>query len=84
MAAKKRCSNCEKSVDQRLKTGKIYPCKKCKATGENITGSKYYAVRKCEEFLPRMEYLAQFENALERIIDMVEKGKRIKDIVDPL
>lgn len=84
MGAKIRCSNCEKSVDCREKTGKIYNSKLCKATGEKITGSSFYVVRKCGEFLPRNEYIVQFSNAFDRAVEMIEKGKRIKDMVDPL
>lgn len=82
--AKIRCSNCEKSVNYREKTGKIYCTKTCKATGAKISGNKYYEVRKCTEFLPRREYIGQYENFLDKIVEYVEKGKRIKDIVDPL
>lgn len=84
MSARTRCSNCEKSVSYREKTGKVYLTKNCKASGEKITGKDYYKERKCVEFLPRREYIDQFENALDRAMDMIEKGKRIKDIVDPL
>lgn len=82
--AKIRCSNCEKSVSCRENTGKIYTTKTCKATGEKIAGKKYYEVRKCTEFLPRREYVEQYENLVDKIVEMVEKGKRVKDIVDPL
>lgn len=58
--------------------------KACKATGQRITGKDYFVVRKCSEFLPRAEYIVQFYNPLDKAVDLMEKGKRIKDIVDPL
>lgn len=88
-----RCSNCEKSVNSREKNGAITISKNCKATGEKISSSatnpkrndKYFEIRKkCDEFLPRKEYVGQYENFLDKVLGMVEKGKRIKDIVDPL
>ncbi len=82
--AKTRCSNCEKSVSHRDKLGKVFTTRDCKATGERITGQSYYAVRRCNEFLPRMEYILQFENPLDRAVEMIEQGKKIKEIVDPL
>lgn len=92
MSARKRCSNCEKSVDYRTKEGKVIISLCCKATGEKIANSKsipgsksvYYQPRKCSEFLPRQEYANQFENALDKAMEMIEKGQRIKDIVDPI
>ena len=82
--AKIRCSNCEKSVSHREKSGRVYTMKACKATGQRITGKDYFSVRKCGEFLPRAEYIVQFYNPLDKAMDLMEKGKRIKDIVDPL
>lgn len=84
MAAKTRCSNCEKSVEYRLKSGRVYVSKTCKATGEKIIGKSFYQPRKCGEFIARPEYLDQFSNPIDRAIELIEKGKRIKDIVDPL
>jgi hypothetical protein len=82
--AKTRCSNCEKSVDSRDKTGKTYSSRRCQATGEKITGGNFYSIRKCEEFLPRVEYVDQFYNPIDRAVELIEKGKRIRDIIDPL
>lgn len=82
--AKIRCSNCEKSVQERLKTGKVNISKICNATGEKINGNDYYKVRKCSEFFARTEYADQFGNTLDKAMEMIEKGKRIRDIVDPL
>jgi len=82
--AKLRCSNCEKSVSHREKGDKIINTKVCKATGEKITGKYFFLPRKCQEFLPRKEYIDQFCNPLDKAIDMIEKGKQIKDIIDPL
>jgi hypothetical protein len=90
MSAKVRCSNCEKSVESRTKDGYVTPTRYCKATGEKIsTGranpkSPYYMVRKCPEFLPRKEYIDQFSNPIDRAVELIEKGKKIKDIIDPL
>ncbi len=82
--AKIRCSNCEKSVNYREKTGKVYTTKICKATGEKIIGKVFYDIRKCNEFLPRREYVEQYENVFDKAVEMIEKGKRVKDIIDPL
>jgi hypothetical protein len=41
-------------------------------------------VRKCPEFLPRKEYIDQFSNPIDRAVELIEKGKKIKDIIDPL
>lgn len=82
MSAKKRCSNCEKSVDSRTKEGKIYVCKACKATGEKISGKEFYYIRHCDEFLPRQEYIYQFESPIDKAMGLIEKGKKIKEIVD--
>jgi hypothetical protein len=82
--AKIRCSNCEKSVSYREKSGKVYNTKSCKATGQKITGKEYFMVRKCEEFYPRSEYILQFESPIDKAMEMIERGKRIRDIVDPL
>jgi hypothetical protein len=92
MSARRRCSNCEKSVEQRTKEGYITISKFCKATGEKIANSKsnpnqnspYYKTRKCMEFIPKPEYINQFENPIDRAIEMIDKGKRIKDILDPM
>ena len=84
MSARIRCSNCEKSVNYREKSGKVYNLKNCKATGERIGGKDFYLVRKCGEFHPRVEYIDQFYNPLDKAMELIEKGKQIKDIVDPL
>lgn len=84
MSAKIRCSNCEKSVSYREKSGKVYNNRTCKATGEKIVGKCFYEVRKCGEFYPRFEYLLQFESPIDKAMEVIERGKRIKDIVDPL
>lgn len=92
MGAKKRCSNCEKSVDYRTKEGRVYVSLVCKSSGEKIANSatrpdaksKYYQIRRCEEFIARPEYLDQFANPLDKAMEMIEKGKKIRDIVDPL
>ena len=89
LTPKVRCSNCEKSVDRRQKDGKISISGKCKATGERVClnpkspgqYSPYYQVRKCGEFIPRKEYVDQFENPLDRAMEIIEKGKRIKDML---
>lgn len=90
--AKKRCANCEKSIAARPKGGPTVISKVCKATGEKIADSVknpsmkcgYYDIRKCHEFLPKREYLDQFDSPLDRALSLVEKGKRIKDMVEPL
>jgi hypothetical protein len=82
--AKIRCSNCEKSVSYREKSGKVYNNRTCKANGEKIIGKDFFMVRKCGEFYPRSEYFLQFESPVDRAMEMIEKGKRIKDILDPL
>jgi hypothetical protein len=89
MMPKVRCSNCEKSVDRRLKDGKTIISIRCRATGERIAlsaknpsqRSPYYQIRKCGEFLPRREYIDQFENPLDKAVELIEKGKRVKDIL---
>lgn len=89
MVPKKRCSNCEKSVDRRQKDGKIIISLRCRTTGEKIASSvknpsqksPYYQVRVCGEFLPRKEYIEQFENPIDKAMELIEKGKRIKDIL---
>lgn len=82
MGAKRRCSNCEKSVQSRNKGGYVVCSKVCKATGEKITGKTLYVVRVCDEFLPRSEYIYQFENPIDKAVGLIEKGRKIKDIVD--
>ena len=90
--AKKRCSNCEKSIAARPKNDAAVISKICKATGEKISDSvkkpslksPYYQIRKCIEFLPKREYIDQFDSPIDRAMSMIEKGKRIKDIVEPL
>lgn len=84
MSAKIRCSNCEKSVSHRERGGRIINAKNCRATGEKITGKKYFETRKCPEFLPKTEFVEQFVNPLDKAMEMIEKGKKIKDIIDPL
>lgn len=90
--AKRRCSNCEKSIFARPENGSIIISKVCKATGEKIADSanspsnkcSYYEVRNCSEFLPRREYIDQFDSPIDRALSIIEKGKKIKDMVDPL
>lgn len=84
MSAKIRCSNCEKSVSYREKSGKVYNTKACKATGQKIAGKEFFMVRKCGEFYPRSEYILQFESPIDKAMEMIEHGKRIKDVIDPL
>lgn len=92
MSAKRRCSNCEKSVESRTKEGYVTISKGCRTTGEKITNSKtnpssnspYFKTRKCIEFIPRPEYRDQFENPIDKAIEMIDKGKRIKDILNPM
>jgi hypothetical protein len=63
--AKTRCSNCEKSVNYREKSGKVYNNRACKATGEKIMGKSFYEVRKCTEFFLEMSI---FSNSRVRLI----------------
>jgi hypothetical protein len=84
MGARIRCSNCEKSVSHREKNGRTFDVKSCKATGEKITGAIFYIPRKCREFLPRKEYVDQFSNPIDRAVELIETGKQVKDILDPL
>lgn len=84
MPAKTRCSNCEKSVSYREKSGKVYTSKTCKATGERIVGKNYYNPRKCGEFYPRSEYILQFESPIDRAVEILEKGRKVKDLINPL
>jgi hypothetical protein len=92
MSAHKRCSNCEKSVLARSKEGQVTISRVCKATGERISNSKtspgktsvYYMSRKCDEFIPRPEYVNQFVNPLDVAMDIVDRGDKIKDIISPV
>jgi hypothetical protein len=89
--AKIRCSNCEKSVSHRTKEGYVTIHKVCKSTGEAIANSTiypkknspYYQIRRCDEFIPRHEYIDQFENPIDKAMELIEKGKKIKDILTP-
>jgi hypothetical protein len=54
------------------------------STGRANPKSPYFMVRKCPEFLPRKEYIDQFSNPIDRAVELIEKGKKIKDIIDPL
>jgi len=79
--AKIRCSNCEKSVRLRLDKGKIRNGSTCKATGRDISGSAFYEVKKCNEFLPRIEYSHQFQTIIDKIHKGLAVGKEIKNII---
>lgn len=92
MSAHKRCSNCEKSVLSRSKEGYITVSRVCRATGEKISNSKtspakssvYYMSRKCDEFIARPEYANQFVNPLDVAMDIVDRGDKIRDIINPV
>ena len=81
--AKIRCSNCEKSVKLRKTDGYIVEESRCKATGEPIPQSDetYYKIRKCDEFLPRLEYSKQFRTLFDKTMKYLAAGKEIKDII---
>lgn len=81
--ARTRCSNCEKSVNYREKSGKVYNNRTCKATGEKIMGKSFYNVRKCGEFFPRSEYILQFESPIDKAMEIIERGKKLKDVIGP-
>lgn len=90
--ASKRCSNCEKSITARPKNGSIIISKVCNATGEKISDSiktpstkcGYYETRRCNEFFPRKEYIDQFDSPIDRALSVIERGKKLKDVIDPL
>lgn len=89
MSAHRRCSNCEKSIAFRNPNGSIVISKQCKTTGEKIAetltpkeNSAFYAVRNCEEFLPRREYMRQFSTPLDTVRMGLDTTKELKDLID--
>jgi hypothetical protein len=87
--AKIRCSNCEKAIKKRIQDGTILIENECNATGEFISSGTrsrpktdpYYQPRKCDEFLPRLEYSQQFRTIFDQVIKGLAVGKEVKNIL---
>lgn len=79
--AKIRCSNCEKSVKLRNPDGFVVEEDMCKTIGEPIHGNDFFKIRKCDEFLPRLEYSRQFRTLFDKVMRGLAAGKEIKDII---
>lgn len=80
--AKIRCSNCEKGIERLIGKSVAYTERDdCATTGKDISGDGYYKERKCDEFLPRIEYSQQFRTVFDNVMKGLAAGKAIKDIV---